>query len=74
MIEIKHCPTCGSGKIKKVRRNWTGSFQGKSYTVPKLEFHECPVCGERVFDREAMRQIEARSPAYARSRRMRRSA
>jgi hypothetical protein len=28
-------------------------FQGKSYTVPELEFHECPVCGERVFDRES---------------------
>ena len=74
MIEITHCPTCGSGEIKKVRRNWTGNFKGKSYTVPKLEFHECPVCGERVFGREAMQRIEARSPAFAKSRRMKRSA
>jgi YgiT-type zinc finger domain-containing protein len=74
MIEITHCPTCGSDKIKKIRRNWTGEFQAKSYTVGDLEFHECPVCAEKVFDRDAMRRIEAHSPAFAKSRRMKRSA
>lgn len=29
-----------------------------------VSFHECPDCGERVFDREAMRRIESRSPAF----------
>jgi hypothetical protein len=35
------------------------------YTVENLEFYECPDCKERVYDREAMRAIEANSPAFA---------
>jgi len=65
MMEITKCPTCGSDRIKKVRRNWTGKFQGKAYTVPALEFYECPSCGERIYDREAMQKIEAHSPAFS---------
>jgi len=65
MIRITICPTCGSDKIKRVRRNWTGRVQGKTYTVADLEYSECPDCGERVYDREAMRKIEAHSPAFS---------
>jgi YgiT-type zinc finger domain-containing protein len=65
MIRINACPSCGSDKIKCVRRNWRGEFQGRPYIVPALEFHECPDCGERVYDREAMRKIETHSPAFA---------
>jgi YgiT-type zinc finger domain-containing protein len=68
MITITICPTCGSDKIKKVQRDWTDEFQGQSYTVPALEFWECPNCGERIYDREAMRRIEACSPAFAKPR------
>jgi YgiT-type zinc finger domain-containing protein len=71
MIKITICPSCGSKNIKKVRRNWTDEFQGQTYTVPDLEFHECPDCGEKLYDREAMRKIEAYSPAYAKARRRR---
>ena len=64
-IEIPVCPSCGSERIKRVRRNWSGEYGGQTYTVPSLEFHECPDCGERVYDRYAMRRIEAHSPAFA---------
>lgn len=64
MLTITVCPSCGSKKIKRVRREWTGEYEGQSYTVPRLEFHECPDCGEKVYDREAMRQIESHSPAF----------
>jgi YgiT-type zinc finger domain-containing protein len=64
MLEITTCPDCGSGKIKKVRRNWAGSFKGRRYTVPRLQYYECPDCGEKVYDRDAMREIEAHSPAF----------
>lgn len=74
MIKITSCPTCGSKKIKKVQKNLTRSFQGKTYTVPNLEFHECPDCGERLYDRDAMRKIEAHSPAYAKARKRRKAA
>ncbi len=74
MVKITICPTCGSKKIKVVRRNSMREFGGERYTVPDLEFHECAACGERVYDREAMRKIEAHSPAFAKTRARRRVA
>ena len=65
MRTITACPSCGSEKIKKVRREWTGQYKGQTYSVENLEFHECPDCGEKVYDREAMKRIEASSPAFA---------
>jgi len=67
MLQITACPSCGSTKIKKVRRDWSGEFHGQSYTVPALEFYECPDCGEKVYDRDAMRKIEEHSPAFAKA-------
>jgi YgiT-type zinc finger domain-containing protein len=66
-LHITICPSCGSPKIKKVRRNWSGKHQGRSYTVASLEFYECPACGEKVYDREAMRRIEEHSPSFAKA-------
>ena len=63
-LKINICPTCGSEKIKKVRRNLMGRFSGRSYAVPSLEFYECPDCGEKVYDRGAMQKIESASPAF----------
>ncbi len=68
MVKITICPTCGSHKIKKVRRNWSGMLHGQSYTVPALEFYECPNCGEKIYDRQAMQKIESHSPALAKTR------
>jgi len=65
-LNITTCPTCGSKKIKSVRQNATRNFKGKDYIVPNLEYYECPNCGEKIYDREAMRQIEAHSPAFKR--------
>ena len=67
MKNLTKCPSCGSAKIKKVRRKWSGEYKGQSYTVENLDFHECPNCKERVYDPEAMRAIEANSPAFAKS-------
>ncbi len=65
MKAITSCPSCGSKKIKMVRGKWSGEYKGQAYTVENLEFYECPDCGEKVYDREAMRRIEANSPAFA---------
>jgi YgiT-type zinc finger domain-containing protein len=65
---ITTCPTCGSPQIKKVRRDWSGEAHGRSYTVPDLEFYECPVCGEKVYNRQAMQKIQSHSPAFAKER------
>ena len=74
MFRITTCPSCGSRKIKKVRGNWTGHFKGKTYTVPNLQYYECPDCGEKVYSRDAMRKIEAHSPAFQGTHPKRRSA
>jgi len=68
-LNIAHCPTCGSDQIKKVCRDWTGIYEGQAYIVPELTFYECPVCGERVFEREALGRIQASSPAFAKPHR-----
>lgn len=67
-MRITMCPSCGSKRIKEVRRNWSSQFRGQTYTVPNLEFYECPECGEKVYGREAMRRIEAHRAAHTRSR------
>jgi len=67
MVEITRCPSCGSSTIRKVRRKWTGTYQEQTYSVENLEFYECPACNEKVYDREAMRAIEARSPAFVKT-------
>lgn len=67
-MKISICPSCGGKKIKKVQRDWIGKFEGKNYTVPDLEFHECSDCGEMIYEREAMRRIENISPAFSKPR------
>ncbi|HUT32474.1 MAG TPA: YgiT-type zinc finger protein [Planctomycetota bacterium] len=68
MLKITECPTCGSDRIKRVRKNLQREGHGKPYVVPRLAFWECPACGERLFDREAMRMIEAHRPVRTRAR------
>ncbi len=63
MFKITTCPTCGSRRIRPVRKDVTEEAAGKRYTIPDLEFYECPVCGEKLYDREAMRKLESFSPA-----------
>lgn len=67
VFKIATCPSCGSDRIKAVRKDWTGNFAGQAYTVRNLEFYDCPECGEKVYDREAMRRIEEASPAFAKA-------
>jgi YgiT-type zinc finger domain-containing protein len=74
MFKITRCPSCNSARIRKVRRNWTGEFKNKRYTVPNLEYYECPDCGEKLYTREALREIEMHSPAFDSAHIKRRSA
>jgi YgiT-type zinc finger domain-containing protein len=74
MEPITVCPSCGSPAIKKIRRNWTGKGKGQTYRVPDLEYYMCPQCSESIYDREAMRKIEAYSPIFTKKRREKKSA
>ena len=64
-MNIAVCPSCGSKRIKKVRRKWSGEYKGRAYAVPELEYFECPDCGEKVYGRDAMQKIQSCSPAFA---------
>ncbi len=69
MNKINACPSCGSRRIRKVRRVVRGEIRGRTYRAADVEFHECPNCGEKVYGREAMGKIEApRSRARSRRR------
>jgi len=63
-FQIKTCPTCGSDQIRRVKRDLSRDVKGQTYTVPEVEVHECPICGERVYDRKAMQKIRENSPLY----------
>ncbi len=66
-LRIKICPICGSTKIRRMKKDWKGEYKDKKYSVPSLSFFECPDCGERVYDRDAMHRIEEKSPALAKA-------
>jgi YgiT-type zinc finger domain-containing protein len=74
MVRITTCPSCGSKRIKRVRRTWTGVSQKETYSVPDLEYYDCPDCGEKAYEPEAMRRIEEHSPTYRKTHVKKRSA
>ena len=63
-LQIRICPTCGSDKIRRVVRDIARKYEEQTYTVPKVGFYDCPHCGEKVYDHEAMLKIKEYSPAY----------
>jgi YgiT-type zinc finger domain-containing protein len=72
-LSISTCPSCGSSKIRSIKGKWNGTFRGKKFTVPALEYFACPNCHEKVYPPQAMRRIQENSPAYAKSRAVRRA-
>jgi YgiT-type zinc finger domain-containing protein len=63
-MDIRTCPSCGSKKIRKVRGRISREYEGLKYSVPDVEYYECPDCGERIYGIEAVRKIQAKSPAF----------
>jgi YgiT-type zinc finger domain-containing protein len=72
-LSISTCPSCGSSMIRRVKRKWTGNYQGEPYMVAGLEYFECSNCQEKIYPPEAMRRIQESSPAYAKPRQARRA-
>jgi YgiT-type zinc finger domain-containing protein len=67
---LKTCPTCGRRNLRLVTRDVECNFRGHEYTTPGVQFHECPDCGEKLYDREAMRKMEAHRPKGRRKSRV----
>lgn len=72
-LNITTCPTCGGKRIKKVRKTVTGTREGRRYSAPDIEFYECPDCDEKVYEAEAIRQIEKYSIPPAKRRPIRKT-
>lgn len=68
MIKIEECPTCGSAKIRLVRRNLVRERDGNRYVVPRVEFYHCPDCDEKVYPPESVRRIQGNFPTVSASR------
>ncbi len=73
-FHIAACPSCGSTSIRAVRGDWSGDYKGRRYVVKDLRYFRCPRCGEKVYTPEAMRRIQAASPAFSKGQRSRKSA
>ena len=63
-FQIKTCPTCGSDKIQWVVKDITRKYKQQTYTAPAVQFYECSNCGEKIYDKIAIRKIAEYSPAY----------
>lgn len=68
-LVIKTCPTCGSKRIRRVKRNIESRRGGQPFIARGIKIEECPDCGERLFSPEALEDIAAQRPHTARRRR-----
>jgi YgiT-type zinc finger domain-containing protein len=73
-FHVTACPSCGSTAIRAAKRDWSGNYKGRRYVVRSLRYYQCPRCGEKVYNPEAMRRIQAASPAFSKNQRARKSA
>jgi YgiT-type zinc finger domain-containing protein len=53
---------CGGKRIKKVRRAFEHMFHGEQVKVRNVECYECPDCGERIYDPDAVDKVLSASP------------
>ena len=63
-MDIAQCPGCGSPRIKKVTGRLRRVCEGQSYIVQDVTYHRRADCGDQVYGPEAVRRIQAESPAY----------
>jgi YgiT-type zinc finger domain-containing protein len=58
-LVIKTCPTCGSNRIRRVKRDIESKRAGQNFIAQDIEIEECANCGERLFSPESLEQIAA---------------
>ena len=74
MLKLKTCPTCGSRRVRQVREDVTFNIRGRRHIVRDLQFIRCDACGEKLFDLEASRKIDASILTPTRAAQRRKSA
>jgi YgiT-type zinc finger domain-containing protein len=73
-LVVNICPTCGSRRIRRVRRAIPSKRGGEPFTARGIPVDECPDCGERLFSPKALDQIAAQQPRGRKQTRSRKSA
>ena len=53
------CPTCGSQKIRLIKKDLEFEVRGRKTVVPQVECEECPDCGEVITDYAANQYIDS---------------
>lgn len=59
---IKTCPTCGSKRIRRIKRDIESRRGVDPYVAHDIEIEECPDCGERLFSPDALAAIRDQQP------------
>ena len=57
-LVITTCPTCGSKRIRAVKRDMTITRRGQAYDVKGIPVEDCPACGERLFGMRSFAAID----------------
>ena len=58
-FHISACPACWSTAIRAVQKDWSERYADKRYVVRNLRYFHCTQCGEKLYDPNAMRRIQA---------------
>jgi len=56
---LDKCPTCGSRKIRTIKKDLEFTHRGQKIIVPQVECEECPNCGEVITDYAANQYIDS---------------
>lgn len=67
-LVMKTCPTCGTRRLRRVKRDIKSHRGGQPYVARGIEVEECANCGERLFSPEALEAIAEQQPQSKRAR------
>jgi len=54
-----HCPTCGSDRVIKTEEDVVLRVGNRRHRFQQLPHERCLACGERIFDLDASRRLDA---------------
>jgi putative zinc finger/helix-turn-helix YgiT family protein len=60
------CASCGSEKVKKVRRDYATKYNQVPISIEGAEMYECSACGERFFTPEQARAVSIATKNHVR--------
>jgi predicted nucleic acid-binding Zn-ribbon protein len=65
-LAIKTCPTCGSRKIRRVKRQIESNRGGHPFIAKNIEIEECPIAASGFSARKLLRKLRPNVPGAGR--------